>query len=166
MVFWAVWPFLSILLLNGLVGGGVSGLAALLNSRSHVTFKMSVFYHHQKGRLIKTSILENNNVSRCRFCAHWCLVDVWFAHSSPLYGPNGKQSLYLYSPNCGPENSATSTCHFFLVLWLLLFCCSFWVGGIGGSQCLNKCAGTSLVVQWERVGFQCRGLGFDPWLGN
>ena len=26
--------------------------------------------------------------------------------------------------------------------------------------------GTSLVVQWLRTLFYCRGHGFDPWLGN
>ena len=26
--------------------------------------------------------------------------------------------------------------------------------------------GASLVVQWLRISFQCRGSGFDPWLGN
>ena len=38
-------------------------------------------------------------------------------------------------------------------------------------QCLNQlvrkeAAGTSLVVQWLRLCFQCRVPGFDPWLGN
>ena len=25
---------------------------------------------------------------------------------------------------------------------------------------------TSLVVQWLRLAFQCKGCGFDPWMGN
>ena len=35
-----------------MAGGGISGVAALLNSKSHMTLNMSMFYHHQKGRLI------------------------------------------------------------------------------------------------------------------
>jgi len=111
VVFWAAWPCLSMMPLAGPAEGGVSGPAALLNSRSHVTFKPSVFYRHQKGRLITTSVLENSHISRYRFCAHWCLVRLWFASSSLLYWLHRKQSWYLYSPNCGPENLAPSTCH-------------------------------------------------------
>ena len=111
VVFLAAWPCLSMMPLTGLGQGGVSGPAALLNSRSHVTFKLSVFYHHQKGRLI-TFVLENSHISRYRFCAHWCLERLWFASSSLLYWLHRKQSWYLYSPNCGPGNLAASTCHF------------------------------------------------------
>lgn len=129
-------------------------LAALLHSKSHRTFKMPAFYHHQKGRLIslKMPILEKNKISRCRYSACWCLIRLLICLLIPPVLTKWETKFIFIFTKLWPRKFSLPHCYVFLILWLLLFCCSF-RGGIG-SQCLSKCAseGVAGAVQQSDLG--------------
>ena len=119
------------------------------------------------GRLVKTDrilLAERRNDTWGVPSAHWGAQWLWnkvrdgsrkrFSHLKttgrflPHKGPAWSEWIPLVDHTAVPGRSRAST---WKVRW--------WVFK-------SAILGTSLAVQRLRLHFQCRGLGFDPWLGN